>query len=137
MNIVEKIQNDEMVFLNEECEVAPPLRGRRKKDKAEIVKTVPVRGKHKTKDGKRVRVGTKIVDSDGVTKTLLTPAGKTAKAAEELRRGVKITNDGQVKTNKNGKPQKLTKAQKAYRRGRLDQARDSAKCYNAQGGKKK
>lgn len=107
------------------------------KRRAEIVSKKPIYSTvNKTKDGERVHIGTRIVDSDNVTKTLLTPAGKTAKAVLELRSGVRMTNDGQVKMNKNGTPQKLTKAQKAYRRGRVDQARDSAKCFNAKGGKK-
>lgn len=132
MNIVEKIQNDEIFSLSESCDNTCTQCGKRK-----IVKTVPLYSNtNKTKDGKRVRAGTRVIDSDGVAKTLLTPAGKTAKAVLELRSGVRMTNDGQVKTNKNGTPQKLTKAQKAYRRGRVDQARDSAKCFNAKGGKK-
>lgn len=109
--------------------------------RAEIVKTSPVYGKSRTQAGQRVRVGTKIIDSDGVTKVLLTPAGKTAKAAEELRRNVKLTNEGKVKTNKDGTPQQLTAVERASRAGRLAQAKDSAKCWKANqakhGGKKK
>ena len=103
--------------------------------RAEIGATQPGYGKNQTQDGKRVHVGTRIIDSDGATKVLLTPAGKTAKAAEELRRGVKLTNDGQVKLDKYGNPQKLTKAEKAHRAGRLDQAKDSANCWKATGRK--
>ena len=107
------------------------------KRRAEIVKTSPVYSTvNKTKDGERVHVWTKIVYSDGVTKTLLTPAGKTAKAAQELRVGAHMTNEGKFKYDDNGNLKELTTAQKAYRRGRLDQARDSAKCFNAKGGKK-
>ena len=131
MNIVEKIRNDEIVSLNEDC-VCPECGGRSRKKK-DIVAKKPlyVTGKN----GKRIKYGTRVVDADGVTTTLLTPAGKNAKAAEELRTGVRLTNDCEVKTNKRGKPMKLTKAQKAYRRGRLDHAKDSAKCYNAKAGK--
>ena len=106
-----------------------------KQRRAEIVQTQPKYGKAKTQAGNKVHVGTKIIDSDGKVTVLLTPAGKTAKAAEELRRGVKMTNDGQVKTDKNGNPMKLTKAERSYRAGRLDQAKDSANCWKANGKK--
>ena len=99
--------------------------------RAEIVSTRPRMGKTNPATGHRPIVGTEIIDKDAKVTILLTPAGKTAKAAEELRRGVKMTNAGEVKTNRNGNPMTLTKEERAYRAGRLDQAKDSAKCYNA------
>ncbi len=69
-----------------------------------------------TKNGKKVR--------------LLTPAQKGAKAAVELKRGVAMTNFGEVKRNENGTPKKLTKAQRSYRAGYLDARSDNAKAYN-------
>lgn len=99
--------------------------------RAEIVKTQPLYGKGKTKDGSRPHIGTRIVDSDGVTKVLLTPAGRTAKAAEELRRGQHLTNSGEVKTDKRGNVMQLTQSEAAYRMGQLAQAKASAKCHNA------
>ena len=68
-----------------------------------------------TKGGKKIR--------------LLTPDQKGAKAAVELKRGVRLTNFGQVKRNKNGSPQKLTKAQRSYRAGCLNARSDNAKAY--------
>lgn len=59
--------------------------------------------------------------------TLLNPSEKCQKAALELKHNVKLTNNGKVKSKK-----PLTKIERAYRAGRLDQAHDSAKayCYN-------
>ena len=54
---------------------------------------------------------------------------KGAKAAVELKRGVAITNFGQVKRNKDGTPKRLTKAQRSYRSGYLDARNDNAKAY--------
>ncbi|MDE6399183.1 MAG: hypothetical protein K2L51_07670 [Clostridiales bacterium] len=104
--------------------------------RAEIVKTQPVYGKQKTQDGQKMHVGTRLVMSDDSVKVLLTPAGKTAKAAEELRRGVKLTNDGQMKVDKRtGEVLTLTREERAYRAGRLDQAKDSANAWKANGKK--
>ena len=68
-----------------------------------------------TKNGKKIR--------------LLTPDQKGAKAAVELKRGVRLTNMGQVKRNEDGSPQKLTKAQRSYRAGYLNARSDNAKAY--------
>lgn len=68
-----------------------------------------------TRNGKKIR--------------LLTPDQKGAKAAVELKRGVRLTNMGQVKRNEDGSPQKLTKAQRSYRAGYLDARSDNAKAY--------
>ena len=68
-----------------------------------------------TKKGKQVR--------------LLNPAQKGAKAAVELKRGVKMTNFGKVKTKKDGTPRALTKTERAYRAGYLDARNDNAKAY--------
>lgn len=103
--------------------------------RAAIVNTQPVYGVEVTQGGQRLHKGTLITDEHGVTKTLLTPAGKTAKAAQELRMGVKLTNEGEVKTDKRGNVMTLTKEERAYRAGRLDQAKDSAKCWKANGKK--
>lgn len=68
-----------------------------------------------TKNGKKVR--------------LLTPDQKGAKAAVELKKGVKMTNFGKVKRNKDGSPKKLTKVERSYRAGYLDARNDNAKAY--------
>ena len=68
-----------------------------------------------TKSGKMVR--------------LLTPAEKGGKYAFELKKGVRVTNMGEPKYNEDGSPQKLTKAQRAYRVGYLDARGDNAKAY--------
>lgn len=68
-----------------------------------------------TRSGKKIR--------------LLTPDQKGAKAAVELKKGVKLTNFGQVKYKDNGEPMKLTKVERAYRAGYLDSRKDNAKAY--------
>lgn len=75
-----------------------------------------------TKDGKKVR--------------LLTPDQKGAKAAVELKKGVKLTNFGQVKRNKDGSPRALNKAERSYRAGYLDARKDNAKAYKHNKAKK-
>ena len=75
-----------------------------------------------TKNGKKVR--------------LLTPAQKGAKAAVELKKGVKMTNFGQVKRNKDGSPRKLNGKERAYRAGYLNARNDNAKAYKANKAKK-
>ena len=54
------------------------------KSKNKVVKTEPFYGKAKTKAGKSAKLGTKITNSDGEVKVLLTPTGKGAKFASEF-----------------------------------------------------
>ena len=63
--------------------------------------------------------------------TLLNPAEKGRKFADELKNGVKLTNKGQLKMSKDSKPIRLTDTEKAYRSGYLSARKDSAKAYNA------
>lgn len=92
-------------------------------------------GSSTTKEGKRMRAGTQISNEDGEVRTLLTPAGKGAKYAKELKENKQFTNDGAVKKHLSGKyegkEKRLTKEQKAYRAGYLDSRKDSAKAFNA------
>lgn len=68
---------------------------------------------------------------NGGSITLLNPAEKGKKYAEELRTGKKYTNAGVVKKNKNGKVIKLGKKERAYRCGYLDSRQDNAKAYKS------
>lgn len=106
-----------------------------KKEQSIVVAKKPIYGKRTTKSGKRVRGGTEITvaDADGVAskKVLLTPAGKGAKYADELKNNRRITNEGQPKTNSCGCVQELTPEQRAFRGGYLQAQKDSAKCYKA------
>ena len=68
-----------------------------------------------TKNGKKIR--------------LLTPDQKGAKAVVELKKGVKMTNFGQVKCNEDGSPRKLNDKERAYRAGYVDARKDNAKAY--------
>ena len=70
-------------------------------------------------------------------RTLLNPQEKGLKAADELRNNIMLTNEGNIKFDNFGKPQKLTKEQRAYRSGYLDARKDSAKCWKAQQKKKR
>lgn len=61
--------------------------------------------------------------------TLLNPSEKAAKYAGELRTGIRKTNDGRYKPDKNGDVG-LDKIQRSYRSGYLDARKDSANAYN-------
>lgn len=89
----------------------------------------------KGRDGKQV--GTIVRNNfTNEERVLLNPHGKYGKATAELQHGVRITNDGEIKRNKNGEPLTLTKGQRAYRAGYRSAVIDQTKAYNAkhQGG---
>lgn len=92
-------------------------------------------GSSATQAGKRVRAGTQITNENGEVRTLLTPAGRGAKFAEELRQGKQLTNDGVVKKHltgkRKGKEKQLTAEQRAFRAGYLESRKDSAKAFKA------
>lgn len=72
----------------------------------------------------------------GKTVTLLNPSEKGRKYANELKTGVRITNNGIPKVGENGKPIKLGKTGKeaqarAYRSGYLQTRKDSAKAWKS------
>ena len=62
---------------------------------------------------------------------LLNPSEKARKFADELGNGVKQTNKGSLKYDKNGNYARLSDTEKAYRSGYLDARKDSAKAYKA------
>ncbi len=77
-------------------------------------------------------IGVRVTDKKtGEQKVLLNPSGKGAKYAKELKDGVHYTNDGQVKTDRNGKPRRLTDTQKRWRSGYLEAQKDSAKAFKS------
>ena len=63
--------------------------------------------------------------------TLLNPAEKASKYADELRNGIRYTNDNKYKADKNGVVLEVTKEGRAYRAGYLDARKDSANAYKA------
>ena len=67
----------------------------------------------------------------GKRKILLNSHGKGSKYAAELKNGYQFSNAGQIKTDRQGEVKRLTKDQKAYRRGYLAANRDHADAYNA------
>lgn len=71
----------------------------------------------------------KVKNRKGRNVILLDPWEKGNKMFNELQNDVHLTNDGLVKTKKNGKPKKLNDTQKAYRSGYLAAQKDSRKCY--------
>ena len=91
----------------------------------------PIWGKKQTKEGKSPRVGTNVTYEDGRKQTLLTPSGKGAKYAHELKTNRRYTNDMRVKVDKDGVVQTLTPEQQAYRGGYLDAQKDAANCYKS------
>lgn len=106
------------------------------KSKNQIIAKEPFYGKAKTKSGKPAKLGTKITNSDGEVKVLLTPSGKGAKYASELKNGKRYTNTGTVKRDDKGKPLGLDCCQRAYRAGYLASRSDNAKAYNSKKNKK-
>ena len=73
----------------------------------------------------------KVKSRNGKDVTLLNPSEKGRKYADELRNGVKQTNEGMLKWGDDGKPERLTDKAKAYRAGYLDAQKDSAKAYKS------
>ena len=61
--------------------------------------------------------------------TLLNPAEKGRKYVEELRNGFKLTNDGRMKTDKNGAVIPLTDSDIKFRSGYLSARSDSARIF--------
>ena len=99
--------------------------------KKKVVKTEARYGVSRTKAGKRVRMGTRVTYSDGSRQSVLTPAGKGAKAAKELKTGIRMTNEGQMKVDRDGVAQILSDSQRAWRSGYLQARKDGAAAYKA------
>lgn len=72
-----------------------------------------------------------ITNRKGKRITLLNPAEKGRKFADELGNGIKLTNDGMLKMTSLGTPVRLTDTEKAYRSGYLAARKDNAKAYKA------
>lgn len=86
--------------------------------------------------GKKTGVVVQKVGTDKQV-TLLNPHGKFGKATEELKRGVHLTNEGEVKCDtKTGEIMQLTETEKAFRNGYRSAIIDTAKAHNAKNGKK-
>lgn len=95
-----------------------------------------------TKVKDRVRGGKKtgvivLNKSTGEQRTLLNSHGKYQKYQYELEKGVKVTNDGQVKRDKQGRPIRLRAGEEAYRHGYRSALIDQAKAYNSRKGGRK
>lgn len=73
----------------------------------------------------------------GEQRTLLNPNGKYKKAQRELKRGIKFTNDGQMKMNREGKPIRLNEYEKTWRKAYCAAIIDQTKAYNAKNGGRK
>lgn len=72
--------------------------------------------------------GKKVKTKRGKFITLLNPSEKAEKYASELRTGMRYTNDGAYKPDKNGEIG-LSKEGRAYRSGYLDARKDNARAY--------
>ena len=81
------------------------------------------------------KYGTTVTYEDGTQKVFLTPYGKGAKYAHELRLGHHVTNDGQVKVYSSGKNKgkaiPLSEKAKSYRSGFLQARTDAANAWKA------
>lgn len=73
-------------------------------------------------------------ESDGKRRTLLTPTGKVAKFKAEIENNARFTNDYKRKKTDSGAPMKLTKAQKAYRKGYIKALGEQAAIYKKKRG---
>ena len=69
-----------------------------------------------------------VTTKNGKTFTLLNPAEKARKFANELSTGIRKTNAGDYKPDKNGDVG-LSAQGRAYRAGYLDARKDSAKAW--------
>ena len=77
----------------------------------------------------------KITTKKGKEVTLLNPAERGRKFADELKNGVKLTNDNHVKMDDFG-PVRLTETEASFRAGYLQARKDSAKAFKAKKNKK-
>lgn len=82
-------------------------------------------------DNRNKKSGAYIVNEKGEKKVVLNPYGKGGKAAYELKHGVRVTNEGEVKKDK-----PLTKEGKAWRSGYLAARKDSARAWKSKNKKK-
>ena len=73
-------------------------------------------------------------NSTGDEIVLLNPHGKYKKYQAEINKGVKLTNEGKIKRDKQGQPIALTQADIKYRQGYSSALIDQTKIFN--GGKK-
>ena len=62
---------------------------------------------------------------------LMNPSQKAEKFAMELKNDIHLTNFGEVKTKRNGKPKRLSDTQKSFRSGYLSARKDNAKAYKS------
>ena len=82
-------------------------------------------------DSNQRKLGVVVRNSRGQEKTLLNPFGKSLKYSDELRNGVRLTNDGHINTDVLGKPQILTSEEVAFRKGYLQHQQDTIDAHNA------
>lgn len=68
----------------------------------------------------------------GQVRVLLNPHGKYQKYTDKLKNNKRYTNDGKVKSDKNGKPQRLSKSQQAYRAGYRSAIIDQTAAYKTE-----
>lgn len=71
-----------------------------------------------------------VKNNNGKVITLLNPSEKSRKFASELKGNIRYTNDGKLKSGKNGELG-LSDTQRAYRSGYLQARKDSAKAYKS------
>ncbi len=87
-------------------------------------------------DGKKRQVGVTVTFKDGDKVTLLNPSGKAEKYAEELKLGKRLTNEREVKKDKDGKEIPLTEEGRRFRMGYIRAQADNSKAFKSKGGAK-
>lgn len=73
----------------------------------------------------------KVKTKTGKTHTLLNPAERGKKFANELKHNRAKTNDNKVKRDESGKAVELTAEQRAFRAGYLQSRKDGANAYKS------
>ena len=68
---------------------------------------------------------------------LLNPSEKAKKFSAELKNGIRFTNNGEVKVDKDNQPLALSDSQRAFRSGYLQSRTDGSKVYKAKKAKRK
>ena len=88
--------------------------------------------KYSDRRSKGKKTGVVLVDKQsGDTRTLLNPHGKYKKYSHELSTGKRFTNACVEKVDKQGKPVRLSKAQRAFRAWYKTAVIDSTRAYKA------
>lgn len=108
----------------------------KKRTKEDVKSKKKFFGNGKKADGKKRQAGVTVTFKDDMQVTLLNPSGKAGKYAEELKLGKRLTNDGKIKTDKDGKEIPLTEEGRRFRMGYIRAQADNSKSFKVKNGGK-